>query len=389
MRMLGGVRVLDLGGFITAPYAAMLLAEFGADVIKVERPGAGDPFRAFKSGLYSAQFQAHNRNKRSVTLDYANPEAREVFYTLVRSADVVIMNNRPGVADKLGIGYATLAALNPRLIYCSITGFGEDGPYAARPAFDNVGQALSGWMSRFRKDGDDARVVGPAVSDAATGYHAAMGVMAALYERHATGRGRRIDVNMLEATIALGAEPLGQFLDTDAAVPVFQRAAMSQAYTLTCADGKRIGLHLSSPDKFWAGLCKAVEQPDWITAYPKRIDRVNAYEQLAKELAAIFNLRPRSDWIARLTAVDIPFAPELALEELAEDPHIQHLNVFYTTEHPKYGTVRAPHRAVRADGSREIDFRPPPDLGEHTDEVLREVGLDDARIAALRSRNLV
>jgi crotonobetainyl-CoA:carnitine CoA-transferase CaiB-like acyl-CoA transferase len=389
MRMLKGVRVLDLGGFITAPYAAMLLAELGADVIKVERPDGGDPFRAFKSGLYSAQFQAHNRNKRSIALDYAKPAGREVLVALVKTADTIVMNNRPGVAEKLGIGYAALAGVNPRLVYCSITGFGEDGPYANRPAFDNVGQALSGWMSRHRTAGNDARVVGPAVSDAATGYHAAMGILAALYERHSTGRGRRLDVNMLEATIALGAEPLGQFLATGEPVPVYQRAAMSQAYSLTCADGKRIGLHMSSPDKFWHGLCKAIEREDWIAAYPQRMDRVVAYEKLAVALAEIFATRPRAEWMTRLEAQDIPFAPELALEELEHDPHVRHLGVFYETEHPKYGRVRAPHRAIRADGSREIDFRPPPDLGEHTDEVLRELGFASERITALRTQRLV
>jgi crotonobetainyl-CoA:carnitine CoA-transferase CaiB-like acyl-CoA transferase len=194
---------------------------------------------------------------------------------------------------------------------------------------------------------------------------------------------------MIEATIALGTEPLGQYLATNAAVPVYQRAAMSQAYNLTCKDGKRIGLHMSSPDKFWASFCNAIERPEWVAKYPKRMDRVTHYESLAIEIAAVFKTKTRAQWVSILEAADVPFAPELALEELASDPHIAHLDVFYETMHPKYGPVRAPHRAIRADGSRAIDHRPPPDLGEHTDEVLRELGVGAECLTELRAKGIV
>ena len=179
MRLLQGVRVVEVGGFITGPLAAMILAEYGADVIKLERPDGGDPFRSHTRGGYSPAFQAHNRNKRSITADYAKPEGLKVLHALVRTADVFVNNNRPGVAEKLGFGYSQLRDVNPRLIYCAISGFGPDGPYADRPAFDNVGQALSGWMSRHRRD-DDPRVVGPAISDPATSFYAASAVLASL-----------------------------------------------------------------------------------------------------------------------------------------------------------------------------------------------------------------
>ena len=255
MDILHSARVIDLGNFITGPYTAMLLGELGADVVKVELPGTGDPFRAFKSGLYSPQFQSHNRHKRSMTVDYARPAGLAILHELLARADVVVMNNRPGVAAKLGIDFPRLHALNPRLVYCSITGFGPDGPYAGRPAYDNVGQTLAGWLSLFHKGGD-ARIAGPAVTDALTGVFAAIGILGALYDREKSGVGRRVDVSMLEATLAFATEPIGHYFATGETPGPHSRAAMSQAYLLDCKDGKRIGLHMSSPEKFWAGLAR-------------------------------------------------------------------------------------------------------------------------------------
>ena len=168
MKLLAGFKILDLGTFITAPYAAMLLAELGADVIKVERPEGGDPFRWFAGGLSSPHFQAHNRHKRSVALDYTKPRGLAVLHQLIADADALVINVRPGVEQRLGLDETTLRTLNPKLVFCFITGFGADGPYANRAAYDNVGQALSGFLSRFHNSGD-ARVAGPAISDAATG----------------------------------------------------------------------------------------------------------------------------------------------------------------------------------------------------------------------------
>lgn len=388
MKLLQDIRVLDLGMFITGPYAAMLLAELGADVVKVERPGNGDPFRAFRDGLYSPQFQAHNRNKRSVALDYTRPDGLEALKSLVRTADVLVINNRPGVAEKLGIGYPTLHEVNPRLIYCAITGFGADGPYADRPAFDNVGQALSGWMSRHRRS-DDPRAIGPAIADPATSYYAALGILGAIHERARSGRGHLVEVSMLEAAIALGTEPISNYFATGQPVPVYDRTAMSQAYNLGCKDGKRIGLHLSSPDKFWQSLCRVIGREDWIARYATRTDRVSHYESLAIELNDIFRTRNRDDWIQLLEREDIPFAPEHEVQDLETDPQIRHLGVFYEMDHPRYGKVKAPHGPVRVDSDRAIDFRPPPDLGEHTEEVLREAGVTMEHIARLREQGII
>jgi crotonobetainyl-CoA:carnitine CoA-transferase CaiB-like acyl-CoA transferase len=377
MRMLDGIIVIELGTFITGPLAGSVLAEMGADVIKVERP-EGDPFRQFDGGKYSPHFQAHNRNKRSVVIDYAKEDDSCAFRTLLARADVLLFNMRPGVMDKLGFSTERLRTDFPTLVICAISGFGQTGPYASRPAFDNVGQALSGWMSRFKLNANP-RVVGPAVSDAATGLYAASAILGALLERQRTGVARTIDISMLESTMALGLEPLGQYLATGVVPPVLQRAAMSQAYSVCCADGHRIGLHISSPDKFWEALCSAIDRPDLAERYPRRMDRVQHYEVLADTLNAVFGERPRDAWLEILSRSNVPFAPELELDELASDPHIAHLAPFYTIEHPKMGTIASLHRPYRVDGSREIDFRPPPMLGEHTREIFEEFGIADPK----------
>ena len=387
-QVLSGLRVLDFGNFITAPYAAMLLAEMGADVVKVERPGTGDPFRAFAGGLYSSHFQAHNRNKRSIALEHASPNAAAALEALLKGADVLLLNVRPDVEKKLGLDYERVHALNPQLIYCSITGYGASGPYKGRAAYDNVGQSLSGWLSMFHQ-GADARIPGPAVSDSITGMFAAIGILGALHERAQTGQGRKVEVSMLESMIAFATEPLGRVLQTGEPLSFYARAASSQSFIVTCADGLRIGLHLSSPIKFWESLVKAISAPELLTKYSDRASRVQRYDELAADLARIFVARPRSDWLTLLEDNDVPFAPERRLEELKEDPQVKHLGVFYELKHPQQGTVRAAHRPIRFDGDQCSNFRPPPALGEHTREVLREAGLETAEIDRLAAERLI
>ena len=388
MDVLKSLRVIDLGNVVTGPYACMLLGELGADVIKVERPGEGDAFRAFKNGLYSPQFQSHNRHKRSITLDTTRPGGIDVLKELLETADVLVVNNRPGVSEKLGIGYEAVHRLNPRLVYCSITGFGPDGPYAKRPAYDNVGQVLSSWLSHFHQS-DDPRIPGPAVSDNITGIFGLIGVLGALYEREKSGVGRLVEVSMLEATMAFANEPIGQYLATGMPLVHLYRGALSQAYILKCKDGGRIGLHMSSREKFWQGLAAAIERPDLLQRYPDRPSRVEHYKEVAEELALIFATRTRDEWEARLQAHDVPHAPERLAHELQDDPQVRHLGLFHEMEHPRHGKVKALRRAIRYDGQRGGMARPPPDLGEHTEEILSEIGFSKERIAGLRSSGLI
>jgi crotonobetainyl-CoA:carnitine CoA-transferase CaiB-like acyl-CoA transferase len=388
MKLLSEFTVLDLGTFITAPYAAMLLAELGADVIKVERPDGGDPFRWFSGGVSSPHFQAHNRHKRSVALDYTVPKGRELLHALIERADALVINVRPGVEQRLGLDEATLRRLNPKLVFCYITGFGADGPYAKQAAYDNVGQAASGLLARFHNT-SDARVAGPAISDAATGIFASIGILGALLERARTGMGRKVEVNMIEATLALAIEPLAHYFATGTDQPFYVRGAYSQAYILACKDGKRIALQMSSREKFWRGLAAAIEQPDLLERYPDRKSLVDNYAKIAAELSAIFSQRPRNEWLERLFEHDVPFAAEHQLSELEQDPQVGHLDPFYTLDHPVAGAVRSVHRAIRVDGSRDIDFRPPPMLGEHTYEVLSKLGIADDTLNSLASSGVI
>jgi crotonobetainyl-CoA:carnitine CoA-transferase CaiB-like acyl-CoA transferase len=374
MEVLKGVRVIELGSYITAPYAAMLLAELGADVVKVERPNAPDPFRGPEPPNETPHFFAFNRNKRSLALDYDVDAEKQLLLKVIESADVVIINVRPGVERKIGLDFETLRKTNPRLIYCAITGFGATGPYSDRPAYDNVGQVLSGLLSRFH-DASDPRVAGPALSDTLTGLFAAFGIVGALYERAQSGSGRLVEVNMLEASLAVQVEPISHFLIYGTDQPFYHRGAASQAYILECRDGKRIGIHMSVPDKFWVALADATGRRDILQEYPTRAERMDNYSEIGEELKQLFLTRDREDWAELLLAHDVPFACERASSELQSDPQIQHLGTFGEAQDPNSGRYIGLNRPVRYDGDNRSIKLMAPLLGLHTEEILAELGL--------------
>jgi crotonobetainyl-CoA:carnitine CoA-transferase CaiB-like acyl-CoA transferase len=370
IKVLKDVRVLEHGTFITGPAASMLLADLGADVVKVELPGSGDPFRSFKGGLYSPHFQTYNRNKRSLTLDTRQAADLERFDELVRGADVYIQNFRPGFAEQIGAGEKRLRELNPKLIYCAISGFGPDGPAADRPSYDTVAQAASGFL-RLLVNPANPRVVGPAIADALTGFYAAYGILGALHERHGTGAGRTVEVSMLEAMTHFNLDAFTHLFSVGEVMGPFSRPSVSQSYVMDCADGKWIALHMSSPPKFWQGLATAMERHDIFQdpRFATREARIEHQEELMGVLGPIFRLRERADWCARLEANDVPYSPMYTTAEVPQDAQAMHLQLFVETQHPVIGTFRTVRSPVSFDGQRALEVTAPPLLGEHNEQL--------------------
>jgi crotonobetainyl-CoA:carnitine CoA-transferase CaiB-like acyl-CoA transferase len=372
--VLKGIRVVELGTMITAPLAGMMLADLGADVVKVERPDGGDPFRSFRGGLYSPHFIAFNRNKRSVALDLQTSAGKASLRALLAKADVLLDNYRSGVMDRLGLSAEFIATEYPRLIWCSITGFGADGPYAGRPAYDAVAGALSG-LASVTLDPENPQASGPTIADNVTGMYAAYGILGALHERETTGRGRRIEVNMLEAAVSFVPDAFSNFTRMQIDNQPRTRVASSQSYAFRCADGKLLALHLSSPQKFWESLLDVIERPELKTdeRFATRDARVRNYAILEKELARAIESKDRAYWMTKLDRADVPFAPVQTIPEVLDDPQIKHLGTFYQQTHPTEGLLTLMRRPISIDGSRDIPSRPPPTLGEHTGEILQEL----------------
>jgi len=371
--VLRGVRIVEQGTFITGPCAGMMLADLGADVIKIESPG-GDPYRAYQGGLYSPHFQAYNRNKRSVCCDLKQPADREMFERLIADADVYIQNFRPGTAEKLGAGPARLRELNPKLVYCSISGFGGSGPYVERPSYDSVAQALSGFLSVV-VDEDRPRFLGPALADAITGIYAAFGVLGALLERAGSGRGKLVEVSMLEAMAHFAVEPFAAFFALGVAPKSADRPRLAQAYILRTSDNRLIAIHLSSLEKFWLGLVKALDA-DSLTLdarFNERLARISNYEALGAELDRRFRLRTLREWSERLSANDVPFAPINGIDAVVEDPQVGHLGLIVPVNGAQQGGREAVRPPLQFDGERAQAVTAAPLLDQHGDGIRASV----------------
>lgn len=368
--VLSGIRVVEQGTFITGPCAGMMLADLGADVVKVESP-TGDPYRAYQGGQFSPHFQAYNRNKRSIALDLSGSADRTTFDDLIASADVYIQNFRPGTAERLGAGRERLQQLNPKLVYCSISGFGASGPYADRPSYDSVAQALSGFLSVV-VDPDRPRFLGPALADAITGIYAAYGVLGALFERSRTGRGRLVEISMLEAMAHFAIEPFAAFFALDRAPQSSDRPRLAQAYILRTADGGLIAIHLSSLEKFWEGLVSALAAPTLGSdeRFRTRQARIDNYEALGALLDAQFSLHPLQHWSERLGANDVPFAPINRIDQVVQDPQVRHLGLCVPVQ-GAHGGKQAVRPAVQFDGQRATHVTTAPLLDEHGADIRR------------------
>lgn len=375
---LHGVRILDLSQFLAGPFCTQILADLGAEIIKIE-PQAGDPTRVLPPYAYKgegAYFLAINRTKRSVVLDLATHDGRNVFYDLVRRADVVVEAYRPGVAKKLGVDYAALKAINPRIVYCSISGFGQDGPYATRPAYDMIVQALSGAMSLTGEVGGRPVRSGTPIGDLNAGQSAATAIVAALWERERSGVGQSIDVAMLDVQVAM-LTYLAEYYLISGDVPGLQgRGHMSiPTYNAFRARDGRDVLICANTERMWQQLCRALEMPELVndSRFETNERRHANRADLEPILARAFAARDSNDLLARFHEHGIPSAPVNSVAEALADPQVVHRQMVREVPHILGGAVRVLGNPVKFSRSQEGEFTSPPTLGQHTEIVLREV----------------
>ena len=369
----------------------MLLGDMGADVIKVEPPGSGDQTRramGFKlKGFDSLGFINMNRNKRSIVLNLKTEAGREVFYKLVRTADVLVENYRPGAASRLGIDYATLKAINPRLIYASISGFGQTGPWSQRPGFDLIAQAMGGVMSiTGDPDGPPAKS-GVPVADIGCALFAVYAILSAYISRLETGEGQYIDASLFEAAIAFAVWDISEFWGTGKVPEKLGTANRMSAPYQAVQAGDGYFVMGANSDKLWRSLCELIDRPDLLkdSRFASIADRLANRVALIEELEKTFVSRPAEDWVAQMLAAGIPAGPIYNYAQALDNDHAHHRNVVMEIDHPVEGKVRSIGFPVKLSGTPQQVRMPPPLLGAHTEEILTELGIDPDALEKLRA----
>ena len=377
---LDGLRVLDVSQIMAGPFCSMLLGDMGADVIKIEPP-EGDQTRhamAFKlKGSDSLGFFNLNRNKRSLALDLKQPAAREVFYRLAKTADIMVENYRPGVTRKLGIDYASLRKLNPRLVYASISGFGQTGPWAQRPGFDLIAQAMSGVMSITGQPGGPPTKAGVPVSDIGCALFALYGILSALILRDRTGRGQYVDASLFEAAIAFSIWDISEFWGTgQVPAPLGTANRFSAPYQAVRAQDGYFVLGANS-NRLWGTLCSVLGRADLAgdARFSTIAGRLHHRTVLIEELEKSFAARSASEWVDILLAAGIPAGPILNYAQALENEQVKAREAVMELEHPVEGRVKSIGFPVKLSETAQRIRRPPPLLGEHNEEILDELGI--------------
>lgn len=385
---LAGIRVLDLSTVVMGPWATHILAGYGADVIKVEPP-AGDVMRAAGAARHPGMgslFLFMNRGKRSIALDLKRPPARAALLRLCAGADVLIHNIRPAAMTRLGLGYDDVAAVNPRLVYASLVGFDQRGPYAARPAYDDLVQGVAGMAALFRRvEGGEPRYVPELLADRITGMNAAHAVLAALYQRERTGAGQALEIPMFEtmAELVLSDHLGGLLFEPPAGAVGYDRILTPNRRPLRTSDGYVCMLLYT--EKHWARFFDLVGERARFDAEPRLSDpgvRRTDYDYAYGAVAEIVARRPTAEWLSALEAADIPVGPLSDVEDLVADPQLAQ-TMWDSAAHPSEGPLRVVRRPVRGSALGDDPRGPAPRLNEHGADILREAGYDDAAIAAI------
>ena len=391
---LDGVKILDFTQLLQGPYATQMLGDLGADVIKIERIGSGDLFRQMtflNSWIGDGQspcFLAWNRNKRSIALDIRTAAGKEIILKLAREADVLVENFRPGVMARLGFGYAELQKINPRLIYCSASGWGKDGPYATRPGQDMLVQGLSGAaLSSGRADAGPV-VIGTGLPDQLGALHVVYGVLAALYHREKSGKGQEIQVNLLASTVAFQMQEfmtvlnLGRCFDRPRS-GIGHPGAAAPFGTYATKDG-----FLSIAMNPWPVVVEALGVPEMMRFNdPKML--FEQRDAIWQEIQTIIKTKTTAEWLDIMLGLDLWVAEVKTQREVPEDPQVQHLNLFTTVEHPKAGRIRTVNMPVQLSETPGEIRRPPPLIGQHGREILGELGYSEAQVDGLLQEGVI
>ena len=395
MLPLSKIKVLDLTQVMAGPFCCQLLADMGADVTKVEPPGTGDQARqamGFKlEGEDTAAFLAVNRNKKSVTLNLKEDEAREIFYRLVREADALVENFRPGVTKKLGIDYETLEEINPRLIYASISGFGQTGPYAMRAGYDLIAQGMSGVMSVTGEPGGPPAKCGIPIGDLSAGLFCAFGILTAYVAREESGRGQYIDTSLFEGALALSIWETAELWSTGRIPQPFGSAHRLTApyQALETRDGYiNVG---ANNQRLWARLCNALGREELIEdkRFATNADRMENRPELVEELEAATKKKSTDEWVEILLEAGFPAGPIYNYKEVFEDPHTAAREMMVEMDHPVEGAVKGLGIPVKLSETPGEIRRAAPLLGEHTEETLAKLGYSEDAIADLRERSVI
>jgi crotonobetainyl-CoA:carnitine CoA-transferase CaiB-like acyl-CoA transferase len=390
--MLEGLRVLDLSRIIAGPYCAMLLGDLGADVVKLERPGRGDDLRSLRGGTgMSAIFAAANRNKRGIAVDLRDPEGAELAFALARRADVVIENFIPGGADELGLGYDAVRAVNPAVVYASVSGFGPSGPYARRPGYNSIAMGMSGVMAITGMPGHPPTRPGGSIADLAASFLTFGAVNAALVRRFRTGEGQHVDVNLLASMLAMLPDPVANYFDSSVRPgrEGNRNPYLTPAEAFQTDDGY-LFVVVTGPEQ-WSRFCDGLGDRELAT-HPKfatNPDRLANHAEFKARVEARLATATTAEWVTRFEAVSIAAGPIYEFDEVFADPQARHLGLLTEIEQPGYGRLRMLDFPFLASATPARIARPAPLLGQHTREVLEELGIAPGEIERLAAAGAV